>query len=210
MSSERLNRVLDYSPTDMVVSVQSGVTLTKLQSVLGEHGQQLPIDPVVSDKATLGGIVATGASGFLRILYGSLRDMTIGMRTVYPDGNIVKTGDKVVKNVAGYDMTKLFIGSLGSLVFISEVAFKLRPLPAHVELCLLAGSSEQVHQLSLRIVRSHLIPARMQALTGGLTQLEQAHRPFVLAVESHENEAAAAYQTRQLLQWGKELGMVPI
>lgn len=207
VSSERMNQLVDYSPADMVVSVQPGVTLNALQAVLAKRGQQLPIDPLVSSEATIGGIVASGVSGPMRTLYGGLRDMTIGLRTVYPDGSLVKTGGKVVKNVAGYDMTKLFVGSLGTLAYITEVAFKLRPLPAHVELCLISGSLEQVRELSLKIIHSHLIPARMEALTGGLSELEQPNRPWVLAVESHENETSAAYQSRQLQRWAQDLGM---
>lgn len=207
VSSQNLDQIVDYSPADMVVAVQPGVTLATLQEVLAKQGQQLPLDPLVSNRATIGGVVATGVSGPLRTFYGGLRDMTIGMRTVYPDGRLVKTGGKVVKNVAGYDMTKLFVGSLGSLVYITETAFKLRPLPAHSELCLLSGSAHQVHELSSQIIHSHLLPARMEALTGGLTELEQPNRPWVLAVESHENEASAAYQSKQLQDWGRELGM---
>lgn len=207
ISSERLDQVLDYSPKDMVLSVQAGVTLAQVQALLVEHGQQLPIDPLTSDGATIGGLVATGVSGPMRALYGGLRDLTIGLHTVYPNGNIVKAGGKVVKNVAGYDMTKLFIGSLGSLAFITEAAFKVRPIPEHVELCLLAGSAKQVEQLSVQLIHSHLIPARMEALSGGLTELEQPNRPWVLAVESHENETSSSYQTRTLVAWGKDLGM---
>lgn len=207
VSSERLDKVVEYSPADMVVSVQAGVQLGSLQAVLREHGQQLPIDPLVSGAATVGGIIATGVSGPMRTLYGGLRDMTIGLHTVYPNGNIVKAGGKVVKNVAGYDMTKLFVGSLGSLAYITEASFKLRPIPTHMELCLLSGSAEQVNQLSSKMIHSHLIPARMEAITGGLSNLEQPNRPWVLAIESHENHTSAAYQTRQLQTWGQDLGM---
>lgn len=207
LSTERLNQVLEYSPADMVVSAQAGVSLVQLQAVLRDHGQFLPLDPVLSADATLGGLVATAVSGPLRTLYGSVRDLTIGLRTLYPDGRLVKAGGKVVKNVAGYDMTKLFIGSLGTLAFFSEVAFKLRPLPQHTELCLLSGSAEQVSQLSHRVIHSHLIASRMEALSGALTELHQPHRPWVVAMESHENETAATYQTQQLTLWARDLGM---
>ncbi len=205
--SAGMNQILEYSPSDMVVSVQPGVTLGQLQTTLAQNGQFLPMDPACPPAATVGGIVAAGSNGPLRTLYGGLRDMTIGLKAVYPDGRVVKTGGKVVKNVAGYDMTKLFIGSLGTLAFLSEIAFKLRPLPHHYELCLLSGEAAQVEQLSHRIVHSHLIPSRMEALSGAFAESLGIAHPFVCAVESHENQTAAAHQTHQLKQWGQELGM---
>jgi glycolate oxidase FAD binding subunit len=202
--THRLNRILEYSPADLVVTVQPGMLWREFQAALAAEGQMLPVDPVCSPSATVGGIVATAASGPLRALYGTLRDMTIGLRVVYPDGCVVKTGGKVVKNVAGYDMTKLFVGSYGTLGVFSEITFKLRPLPAFRELCLLSGDQEATGRLALQLIHSSLVPSRAEALSGPYANLPGS---WTLAVECHENEAACADQTRRLMEWAAELGL---
>ncbi len=224
VESLHLNHLVDYSPADMVVTVQAGMPFRQLKRVLAEHGQMLPLDPLSHPDATIGGIVATGISGPLRTMYGTLRDMVIGLRTVYPSGQIVRTGGKVVKNVAGYDMSKLFIGSLGTLAFISEITFKVRPLPSHTELCLLVGDRHQVAEAVSRIINSHLIASRMEALYGpwALDALEDASHdgsrissrdasgdepPFALAVESHEPRAGSMAQSQALSRLAADLGI---
>ncbi len=206
VTTHRLNRILEYSPADLVVTVQPGMLWRDFQAALAAEGQMLPVDPVCSPMATVGGIVAIAASGPLRALYGTLRDMTIGLRVVYPDGRVVKTGGKVVKNVAGYDMTKLFVGSYGTLGVFSEITFKLRPLPAHRELCLLSGGQDAIERLATRLIHSSLVPSRAEALAGPYTS-QPNPGPWTLAVECGENEAACAYQTRRLSEWAKELGI---
>ncbi|WAH35227.1 FAD-binding oxidoreductase [Alicyclobacillus dauci] len=206
VKSTRMNGILEYSPSDLVVTTQPGTPLCELQQVLRQHGQMFPIDPVCQPNATVGGILETGVTGPLRTMYGTLRDLTIGLRSVYPNGEVVKAGGKVVKNVAGYDMTKLFIGSLGTLVFVTEVTVKLRPLPVHTELCLLAGSADQVGRVTAQIIDSHLIPSRMEALHGAYEGLGDVGR-WALAVESHENPTAAAYQSSALKRLADENGL---
>jgi glycolate oxidase FAD binding subunit len=127
----RLNRVIEYEPANLTITVEAGMTLAALQATLREQGQFLPIDPPQAERATIGGVLASNAHGPWRLRYGTLRDWTIGMRVVLADGNLVRGGGKVVKNVAGYDMPKLFIGSHGTLGVIVEATFKLAPLPAH-------------------------------------------------------------------------------
>lgn len=125
-----LNRVIEYSPADLVISVAAGATLGEVQTLLAQHGQWLPWDPPLPAQATLGGLLATAASGPLRLGYGAPRDWTLGMQVVLGDGRVVRSGARVVKNVAGYDSHKLHIGALGTLGVISEVTFKVAPLPA--------------------------------------------------------------------------------
>jgi glycolate oxidase FAD binding subunit len=119
----------EYSPDDMVVTAQAGLTLATLQDELGKQRQFLPIDAPCPDRAALGGIVATNAQGLWRPAFGAPRDRLLGVRVVMPDGAVVKGGGKVVKNVAGYDLCKLFAGSWGTLGLITEVTFKTNPLP---------------------------------------------------------------------------------
>jgi len=124
-----LDRIIDHEPADMTVTVEAGVQLADLQSALGEHGQFLPLDPPGDDRATVGGILAANVSGPLRHRYGTARDWLIGTRVVHADGTTSKSGGRVVKNVSGYDLHKLYVGSLGTLAVIAEVTFKLAPLP---------------------------------------------------------------------------------
>lgn len=120
-----LSSITEYVPEDLTVHVESGVSLGQLKAALGEHNQFLPLDPWNGPDATIGGIAATNAQGPLRAV-GSIRDWIIGMRVVDVDGRRSQTGGRVVKNVSGYDLAKLYIGSLGSLAVITEISFKLR------------------------------------------------------------------------------------
>jgi glycolate oxidase FAD binding subunit len=124
-----LRRVLEYTPEDMTVTVEAGLPLADLQSVLARSGQWLPVDPPHPECLTIRALLDTNASGPRRYGHGTIRDHLIGLRVVLPDGRIVHSGGKVVKNVAGYDLMKLFIGAHGSLGVIVEAAFKLLPLP---------------------------------------------------------------------------------
>ena len=128
INTSRLNRVLDYEPSDLTVVVEAGITLGTLQEELGENGQFLPLDPPLPDRATIGGILSANSSGPIRAQFGAIRDRLIGIKVVNPNGNVTKGGGKVVKNVSGYDMNKLYTGALGTLGIIVEAAFKLAPL----------------------------------------------------------------------------------
>ena len=124
-----LNRIVEYEPADLTVTVEAGLRFKDLQAALGEQGQFLALDPAVEADATIGGIIATNASGPLRFSYGSARDLVIGTRVANPDGSLTRAGGRVVKNVAGYDLNKLHIGALGTLGVIVELSFKLAPTP---------------------------------------------------------------------------------
>ncbi|MBE9565405.1 MAG: FAD-binding oxidoreductase, partial [Proteobacteria bacterium] len=129
LSLARLDSVVEYDADNLTITAQAGVTLEKLQSLVGERGQFLPFDPPSGDAATLGGIAAGNRSGSLRMAYGPPRDLVIGSRVALADGSLVKTGGKTVKNVAGYELGKLFIGSLGTLGAIVELTVRLVPRP---------------------------------------------------------------------------------
>lgn len=124
-----LNRVVEYEPADLTAVLESGLTLARVQEILGQNNQFLPLDPPRPDLATIGGILAANQSGPLRLGYGTARDIVIGTKAVLADGTLIKSGGKVVKNVAGYDLNKLFIGSLGTVGVIVEAAFKVYPKP---------------------------------------------------------------------------------
>ena len=129
LSVERLRRQLAYEPGDMTATVQAGMPLEELQSVLGTQGQFVALDPPATAATTIGGVIATNASGPRRLLYGTARDVVLGISVATADGTRTKAGGRVVKNVTGYDLTKLYIGSLGTLGVVLELTFKVHPLP---------------------------------------------------------------------------------
>ncbi len=124
-----LSRILEHTPEDMTVTVEAGATLAALQRALAALGQWLPIDPPHPERLTVAALLDTNASGPRRAGFGTIRDYVIGLRVALADGRLVRSGGKVVKNVAGYDLMKLFIGARGTLGVIVEVTFKLLPLP---------------------------------------------------------------------------------
>ena len=126
---ERLNHVHFHEPADMVARVEAGITLKSLQDELAREGQFLPLEAPLASRATIGGILAANSSGPSRFAYGTARDWLIGISVANPDGTITRSGGRVVKNVSGYDLNKLYIGSLGTLGIIVEATFKLAPLP---------------------------------------------------------------------------------
>jgi glycolate oxidase FAD binding subunit len=133
LSTRRLGRVLEHAAADMTATVEAGCTVAALQETLAKQGQRLAIDPLWPVRATVGGILATNDGGMLRAGFGSLRDLIIGVTVALPDGTLAKSGGKVVKNVAGYDLPKLFTGSLGTLGVITRATFRLHPLPHAVQ-----------------------------------------------------------------------------
>jgi len=129
ISTSQLNRLLKYEPRDLTVSVEAGMRFRDLNAILAEHQQMIPLDPVFYENATVGGVVAANSSGPRRRLYGTVRDLVIGMTFATLEGKLVRAGGMVVKNVAGLDMGKLMIGSFGTLAAIAVVNFRLHPMP---------------------------------------------------------------------------------
>ena len=159
----RLNRVLEHPWQDLTCTVQSGCTWQHLQQALAKHGQFVALDPLWPERATVGGILATNDSGAIRHRYGSLRDLVIGMTLVLADGTIARTGGKVVKNVAGYDLSKLLTGSFGTLAVITEATFRLHPLPQHAQtFTVSAPQAAQLAPLMATIRASHLLTQALQ------------------------------------------------
>ena len=159
----RLNQVIEHPWQDLTCTVQAGCTWQHLQETLKKHGQFVALDPLWPDRATVGGILATNDSGSLRHRYGSLRDLIIGMTIVLADGTIARSGGKVVKNVAGYDLCKLLTGSLGTIAVITEATFRLHPLPQHPQtFTVSAPQAAQLAPLMASIRASHLLTQALQ------------------------------------------------
>jgi glycolate oxidase FAD binding subunit len=129
ISTTRLNHILQYEPRDLTISVEAGLHYAELSRVLAENRQMIPLDPGFGDECTVGGVIAANISGPRRRLYGTARDMVIGMTFVTLEGKTVQTGGMVVKNVAGLDMAKMMIGSFGTLAAITVINFRLHPIP---------------------------------------------------------------------------------
>jgi glycolate oxidase FAD binding subunit len=133
LNLHRMNVLRDHAWQDMTCTVEAGCSWAAMQSELRRHGQMVALDPLWPERATVGGIIASNDSGALRFKFGGLRDLIIGMTIVLADGTIAKSGGKVVKNVAGYDLHKLITGSFGTLGVIAEVNFRLHPTEDHVQ-----------------------------------------------------------------------------
>ena len=130
LSLERLGNLVEHAHGDMTATIQAGMRFADVQTALAENGQMLALDVEHPEHATIGGIVATNDSGALRLRYGGVRDQIIGITVARADGVVAHGGGRVVKNVAGYDLPKLYTGSLGSLGIITQATFRLYPLPA--------------------------------------------------------------------------------
>lgn len=177
LSLKDLNRVWYYEPADLVISVEPGMKFGDLQHLLTRDRLWLPLDPVGGARSSIGGILAANSAGPLRVRYGTPRDMTIGMKIATTGGKIIKTGGRVVKNVTGYDISKLMIGSCGTLGVIVEASFKLYPIPVgRVTFVLTAGTLERVRALRRALQRSPLEPMRVVWLDGETARLVRESR----------------------------------
>jgi len=168
LETNALTQVLEHEVPDLTCQVEAGLTLAALQAHLMKKGQWLPLDPPGAEQATLGGLLASNASGPKRLRYGSARDLVIGLRVVQANGEVSRSGGRVVKNVAGYDLNKLYIGSLGTLGVIVEANFKLQPLPvAERTLLLTYVNAAEAMQTVMAILGSLLTPSALELIDPG-------------------------------------------
>ena len=188
ISTRRLNRIIEHEPDDLIAIAQDGVTLTDFNAKLAENGQWLPLDPPDNGYSTLGGVVATGIGGPQQFGYGRPRGSVIGMKVVLADGSMIKAGGRVVKNVAGYDLCKLFTGSYGSLGIITELNFKLRPRPAREATVIARGENEELRKSARAIVEARLFPVAVEIVGDRLL------------VRFAGNEKGVAYQVEEALK----------
>jgi glycolate oxidase FAD binding subunit len=200
-----LNQVIDYPTRDLTITVQAGITIAALRAILAKEKQRLPIDVPVADRATLGGALATNQTGPRRLGHGTLRDYLIGISAVNDEGLEIKAGGRVVKNVAGYDLCKLYIGSLGTLGIITRATLKLKPLPeAHGFVTIsarpesIAPILERLHDSQTRPVCIDLLnPAARRCLKVEAQRLLPADR-WSFAVGFEDNLQAVQWQLAQL------------
>ena len=209
LSTAKLNRVLDHAWADMTVTVEAGCTVETLQCTLAQHGQRLAIDPLWPERATIGGILATNDSGALRLRFGSLRDLIIGMTVALPDGTLAMSGGRVVKNVAGYDLSKLMTGALGTLGVTTQAIFRLHPLPLHTRtLTAQLPTLDAAQTLMLAIQDSQLAHSALQLRVGtlevdilfeGTEAGNAAQQAFVSTLAPFKDSTAEVWSARQQL-----------
>jgi glycolate oxidase FAD binding subunit len=170
LSTRGLEHVIEHNPADLTVTVESGMSLADFQGGLRRSSQWLALDPSLPAETTIGGIVATAVSGPRRLRYGGVRDQIIGVRIVRADGVVAKGGGKVVKNVAGFDLPKLFTGSLGTLGVIINATFRLYPIPASSSTVFLSAPDfGQLCDLAMQITGTTLVPSAI-TLAGSNTE----------------------------------------
>lgn len=196
----RLDRIVEHEPGDLTVTVEAGRTMAGLQSALRERGQWLSLDPPDAERATVGGVLATNASGPRRHLYGTARDLLIGITVITGDGTLVRGGGKVVKNVAGYDLPKLFVGSCGTLGVIVEVTVKLRPCSDDERLVAVPFDRLKDAGAAVRaLMASDLIPNAVELLDGeALRALGLAGAPAALVVGFDGVPEQVSWQVEEL------------
>jgi glycolate oxidase FAD binding subunit len=163
LSTARLNAVVEHAHSDLTVTVEAGCTLKQLAETLAKQNQRLALDSLWPSSATIGGILSTNDSGALRLRFGSLRDLVIGITLALPDGTLAKSGGKVVKNVAGYDLPKLVTGALGTLGVITQATFRLHPMPKDSRtVSCLTRDAREAQRLVLAIQDSKLAHSALQ------------------------------------------------
>ena len=193
VSTARLDEIIEYVPGDQVVRVQAGIKLEDLQEHLSGSDQMVAIDPS-EQGATIGGIVAANSSGPRRYKYGTIRDLIIGITVVLSDGTVAKAGSKVVKNVAGYDLSKLFTGSLGTLGIIAQANFRLHPIPeAARTVAVSLQSPQEAQEAAQAIMHSQVEAAAVELHWGDETRL------LTVLVESIPTGVEAKAETASFL-----------
>ncbi len=212
LSLGKLFGVVDYPARDMTITVEAGITMATLAETLRREGQRLPIDVPRADRATLGGVIATNFSGPRRFGAGTLRDYVIGIHAVDGTGMPFKAGGRVVKNVAGYDLCKLLVGSLGTLAVITQVTLKVRPVPEasallYHELKSFTAAEERLAALA----KSQTTPIAVELLAGPAWRDDQALVPLsseavgrlVVGLEGTADEVAWM-QLRLTEEWAEQ------
>jgi glycolate oxidase FAD binding subunit len=162
LDTRGMNRILEHNEGDFTAILEAGVPLVEAQAAFGAAGQMLALDPPLGTGATIGGVMATNDSGPLRHRYGGVRDLVVGVTVVLSDGTIAKSGGKVIKNVAGYDLAKLFAGSFGTLGLIARVALRLHPAPLHT--ATVTAASDDPAALAAAAMRLAALPLEADSL----------------------------------------------
>lgn len=207
ISTEKLDRAIEHAVGDLTLTVEAGTKFSEIQATIAKTRQFLALDPAYSQKATLGGIVATADAGSLRQRYGGVRDMLLGISFVRYDGQIAKAGGRVVKNVAGYDLMKLFTGSFGTLGIITQVTFRLYPMPEASETVVLIGTADNIARAVKTLLSSALTPTAVDLLSTELVNRLGLGKGMGLIARFQSVAESVQEQSARLLEVGEKLSL---
>jgi glycolate oxidase FAD binding subunit len=207
VSTERLNQLIEHAVGDLTVTVEAGMKFSHLQQILAGARQFLALDPSNPELATIGGIVATADTNSLRQRYGSVRDQLLGMTFIRADGEIAKAGGRVVKNVAGYDLMKLFTGSYGTLGIISQVTFRVYPLQEASGTVVLTGDAGAISQAANTLRGSALTPTQADLLSVQLVSSLGLGVGMGLIARFQSLNESVKEQSHRVLELGQTLGL---
>jgi glycolate oxidase FAD binding subunit len=207
VSTERINQLIEHAVGDLTVTVEAGMKFAQIQEILAKSGQTLALDPAAPELATIGGIVATADTGSLRQRYGGVRDQLLGITFIRADGEIAKAGGRVVKNVAGYDLMKLFTGAYGTLGIISQVTFRVYPIPESSGTVILTGKPEAISQAARTLHGSELTPTQADLLSNKLLTNLDLGTGIGLIARFQSISESVQEQSKRLLLIGEKLGL---
>ncbi|BAY99061.1 FAD linked oxidase-like protein [Tolypothrix tenuis PCC 7101] len=210
VSTEHINRLIEHAVGDLTVTVEAGMKFSHLQGILANHRQFLALDPTAPDLATIGGIVATANTGSLRQRYGGVRDQLLGITFVRADGEIAKAGGRVVKNVAGYDLMKLFTGSYGTLGIITQVTFRVYPQQETSATVVLTGEEAAISQAAATLRGSALTPTQADLLSTKLVDSLGLGNGLGLIARFQSISESVKEQANRLLEVGQQLGLAGV
>jgi len=218
LETNRLTHVLEHEAPDLTCHVEAGLTLAALQAKLAKKGQWLALDPADAAQSTVGGILASNASGPKRLRYGSARDLVIGLHVIQANGEVTRSGGRVVKNVAGYDLNKLYIGSLGTLGIIADANFKLHPLPiAERTLLLTFTNAGDSMQMVIALLGSLLVPSALElvdsAAASDMNDFFGVNLPtnrYTLAIDFEGATATIDRQVDETRQLARKYGVLMV
>ncbi|VXD25498.1 FAD linked oxidase-like protein [Planktothrix serta PCC 8927] len=210
VSTERMNQLIEHAVGDLTITVEAGMKFSQMQAILAQENQVVGFDPTYPELATIGGIIATGDTNFLRQRYRSIRDLILGISIVRYDGKIAKAGGRVVKNVAGYDLMKLFTGSYGTLGIISQITLRVYPQAEFSGTVILTGEPEAIAQANQTLLSSALTPVSVDLISTNLSKLLGFGDKISLVVQFQSIPESVQQQSQRLMEVGETLGLKAI
>ncbi|NET70991.1 MAG: FAD-binding oxidoreductase [Sphaerospermopsis sp. SIO1G2] len=207
VSTTRINNLIEHAVGDLTITVEAGMNFSQIQAILAQNQQTLGLDPAFPEYATMGGIVSTADTGSLRQRYNSIRDQLLGITFVRTDGQIAKAGGRVVKNVAGYDLMKLLTGAFGTLGIISQVTFRVYPLPTASTTVLFTGEADAISQAATIIRSSELTPIKADLLSNQLVSSLGLEAKHGLIIQFQSTQESVNEQLNRSLDIGKKLDL---
>jgi len=207
VSTQRINRIIEHAVGDLTVTVEAGMKFAQVQAILSKFHQAIALDPSRPNSATIGGVIATGDTGSLRQRYGGVRDHLLGITFVRADGEIAKAGGRVVKNVAGYDLMKLFTGSYGTLGIITQVTLRVYPIPESSGTVVLTGKSGAISQAASILKTANFTPTQADLLSSQLVTQLDLGQGMGLIVRFWSIPESVKEQSNRLLAIGQKLGL---